>query len=96
MQLQVDRGAPDHERVLPAPPDAARAVARAGKIAISRERLLCGFDEAVGYTAMAETTTTIEASALARVMISATRAMQEALPTEVPPNFITRSGVEGA
>src|SRR5215470_11507682 len=42
---------------------------------------------------MADTTTTIELSREAWRTICATRAMQPASPTEVPPNFITRSGL---
>src|SRR4029077_7831857 len=42
---------------------------------------------------MAETTTTREASRLAWGTICAARAIEEASPTEVPPNFITRTGL---
>src|ERR1700724_3043698 len=41
---------------------------------------------------MAETTTTSWLSALAARIISTTCAMQDASPTDVPPNFITRIG----
>ena len=42
---------------------------------------------------MAETTTTMLLSRAAVAMISITLRMQEASATEVPPNFITRSGL---
>src|SRR5690348_8833989 len=41
---------------------------------------------------MAETTTTTEPSDAAVLTIAAAREMQEASPTEVPPNFITQRG----
>jgi hypothetical protein len=41
---------------------------------------------------IADTTATIGPSAAAPFRILATRPMHEASPTDVPPNFITRSG----
>jgi len=41
---------------------------------------------------IAETTATMGPSAAAPLTIFATRAMHEASPTDVPPNFITRNG----